>query len=41
MSRMNVVVVVGVGPGISKSVALKFSAEGYAVALIARRVWMS
>ncbi len=31
-----IAVVVGVGPGIGKSVSLKFAKEGYVVALMAR-----
>uniref|UniRef100_A0A6B2LNR5 Ketoreductase (KR) domain-containing protein n=1 Tax=Arcella intermedia TaxID=1963864 RepID=A0A6B2LNR5_9EUKA len=35
---MPVAVVVGVGPGIGKAVALKFAKEGYSVALVARNI---
>lgn len=35
---MPVAVVVGAGPGISRSVALKFAREGFHLGLVARRV---
>ena len=36
-SQNKVAVIIGVGPGLARSVALKFSKEGYAVGLISRK----